>query len=213
MTKSGIILVFVSIMVVVACLSPSAFAKCATCGGEEDWSASANNFLEGKPINDTPSSLTPPQLNRLRNTDFNSSLIGGNSDKATNNPNSLAVTPTLDINLIDVRAMPNPVNSGSPVMITADFGNSSSKYLGNTTTNDLSTGMNKTNMTVYATIRNSAELDVGKVILGRTSGEEYAGIWNTNVIAGVYRATVVASASGASKTFKDVLKMDVSKAA
>ncbi len=36
---------------------------------------------------------------------------------------------------------------------------------------------------------------------------------NTNVTAGVYKATIVASAYGASKTFDDVLQIEVSKAA
>jgi len=99
--------------------------------------------------------------------------------------------------------MPNPANSGSPVMITASFGDNSSN----------SQSIPETNMTAYATIKNSAGVEVGKVNLERTSGEEYAGIWNANLTAGVYKATIVASASGVSKTFNDALQIDVSKAA
>ena len=99
--------------------------------------------------------------------------------------------------------MPNPVNSGNPVMITTSFGNNSSD----------SQSIPETNMTAYATIKNSDGVEVGKVNLEHTSGEEYAGIWNANPTAGAYKATIVASASGASKTFNDALQIDVSKAA
>ena len=203
MTKSIILMVLVSIMVIVSSLSFNAFAICKTCGAEEDWSASANNFLEGKPINDTPSSLSNPQQNRLRNSDFDSNLLKEATAKSANSPNNLVATSTLNISLKDINAMPNPVNSGSPVMITASFGNNSSD----------SQSIPATNMTVYATIKNSAGVEVGKVNLERTSGEEYAGIWNANPAAGVYKATIVASALGASKTFNDALQIDVSKAA
>ena len=203
MTKSVILMVLVSIMVIGASLSFNAFAICKTCGGDQDWSASANNFLEGKPINDTPSSLSNPQQNRLRNLDFNSNLLKGDTSNPANSPNNLAATPTINISLKNINAIPNPANSGSPVMITASFGNNSSN----------SQSIPETNMTAYATIKNSAGVEVGKVNLERTSGEEYAGIWNANLTAGVYKATIVASASGASKTFNDALQIDVSKAA
>ena len=203
MTRSVILLVLASVMLIGASLSFNAYAICTTCGGpDQDWSASANNFIEGKPINDEPPSLTPAQSYRLRNSEFNSSLLNEGSGKTKNSPSNLSVTPTLDINLKDARAIPNPVNSGSPVMITTSFGNNSSN----------SQSIPETNMTAYATIRNSAGVEVGKVNLERTSGEEYAGIWNANLTTGAYKATIVASASGVSKTFNDALQIDVSKA-
>jgi hypothetical protein len=201
MKRSGILVVAIALIVTMASLASTAYGVCSECGGTQDWAASANNFLEGKPINDTPSSLSNPEQARLRN-ELNSNLINENTSKASNSPNNPAQAPALNISLKDARAMPNPVNSGSPVMITADFGNSSSNYLGNAPTYNVS-----------AIIRNSAELDVGKVNLERASGEEYAGMWITNVTAGAYKATIVASAFGASKTFNDALRMEVSKAA
>jgi hypothetical protein len=137
------------------------------------------------------------------NSDFDSKLLKGNTGNPANSLNNLATTSTLNISLKDINAMPNPVNSGSPVMITASFGNNSSN----------SQSILETNMTVYATIKNSAGVEVGKLNLERTSGGEYAGIWNANPVAGVYKATIVASALGASKTFNDELQIDVSKAA
>jgi hypothetical protein len=201
MTRSLILLVTVALMLFTASLASTAYAICTTCGGEENWAASANNFLEGKPINDTPSSLSNPQQNRLRNSDFNSSLIKESTSKPANVPNNIAATSTLNVSLKDINATPNPVNSGNPVMITASFGNNSSN----------SQSIPGTNMTVYATIRNTAGIEVGRVNMERTSGAEYAGIWNANpTAAGVYKATIVATASGASKTFTDALQIEVS---
>ena len=203
MTKSVILLVLLSIIVIEASLSFNAFAICATCGAEQDWSASAKNFMEGKPINDVPSSLSNPERIRQMNSDFNSNLLKTGTSNPTSSTNNPAASSTLNVSLKDINAMPNPVNSGNPVMIATTFGNNSSDSQSNPVTN----------MTAYATIKNSDGLEVGKVNLEHTSGEKYAGIWNTIPTAGVYKATIVASASGASRTFSDALEIDVSKAA
>ena len=224
MTKSGILLILT--FVVSSSLAPAAFAACSHCGGDpadQDWASSAASFIEGKPINDTPSSLSNPQQWRLRNAEFNSSLLSESSGQTSNqasNPavsntatSNAAVTPThtttpkLNIVLNDIRAMPNPANFSDPVKITAVFGNYSSI---NATPNDLSTSTDSTNMAVYANINNSAGTEIGRVNLRRTSGSEYAGIWTINVAPGAYKATIDASGSGGSKTFNDALQIEVS---
>jgi hypothetical protein len=209
MKRSGFLLVAIALIVTMSSLASTAYAVCSECGGVQDWAASANNFLEGKPINDTPSSLSPPQQKRLRNADFNSNLLKEDTGNASNSPSSHAQAlklnaqaPTLNISLKDARAVPNPVNSGSPAMIIADFGNNGSNPLSEATEYNVS-----------AIIKNTYDADVGKLNLERASGEEYAGMWITNVTAGVYKATIVASAFGASKTFNDSLQINVSKAA
>ena len=217
MTKTGIVLIFA--VVVTSSLAPIAFATCSHWGGDapdQDWASSAANFIEGKPINETPSSLSNPQQWRLKNAEFNSSLLSDSSGQTSNGVSNPAVsntaasnaavtsthtaTPTFNIGLKDINAMPNPVNSGSPVMITTSLGINSTN----------SQSIPETNMTVYATIKNSAGVEAGKVNLERTSGEEYAGIWNANVASGTYKATIEASGSGGSKTFNDALQIEVS---
>ena len=223
MTKAGILLIFA--VVVASSLAPVAFAVCENCGvdpTDQDWASSAANFMEGNPISDTPSDLTPAQQYRLRNSEFNSSLLGGSSGQGSNeisNPvvsntaaSNAAVTPMntptpmLNIILDDIRAIPNPSNFSDPVMITAVFGNNSSI---NATPNNLSTSTDLTNMAVYANIKNLAGTEIGRVNLRRTSGSEYAGIWNANVASGTYKATIDASGSGGSKTFNDALQIVV----
>ena len=43
----------------------------------------------------------------------------------------------------------------------------------------------------------------------RISGDQFAGIWNANVAAGVYRVDIVASLENINKTFSDALEIEV----
>jgi thiosulfate/3-mercaptopyruvate sulfurtransferase len=60
-----------------------------------------------------------------------------------------------------------------------------------------------------ATIRDSEGKVAGKVNMKRVSDDLYAGIWNANVGAGIYKTTVTASADGATKTFLNVLEIEI----
>jgi thiosulfate/3-mercaptopyruvate sulfurtransferase len=50
---------------------------------------------------------------------------------------------------------------------------------------------------------------VSKVNMKRVSDDIFSGIWNANVAPGNYSVTIIASAPDASKTFQNVLKIDV----
>src|SRR5271157_71829 len=100
MIKTGILLIF-AVVVASSLAAPIAFASCSHCGNaaDQDWASSAANFIEGTPINDTPSSLSNPQQWRLKNAEFNSSLLSESSGQTSNqasNPaaSNAAVTPT-----------------------------------------------------------------------------------------------------------------------
>ena len=43
----------------------------------------------------------------------------------------------------------------------------------------------------------------------RTSGYRYMGIWTAKVAPGVYKVSILATASGSAKTFADVLEIEV----
>lgn len=62
---------------------------------------------------------------------------------------------------------------------------------------------------VSAEVVSTSGAKVSNVIMKRVSGDEFAGIWNANVPAGVYRINVVASAGEATKTFPDALEITV----
>ncbi len=63
---------------------------------------------------------------------------------------------------------------------------------------------------VSAVIRSQAGTQVSNVIMKRVTGDEFAGIWNANVAAGVYKVDIVASTSEVTKTFADALEIQVS---
>ena len=211
MRNSGILLIL-SVMVL-SSLAHATLAICPACkGAQPDWVASATAFLEGKPTNDTPSGLNGPQQARLIDAQIDSKESPSQAPNAASNPAVTPThnsTPTLNIVLNDISATPNPANFSDPVKITAVFGNNSSSSQINATPNDLSTSTELTNMAVYANIKNSAGTEIGRVNLQRTSGNEYAGIWNANVASGTYKATIDASGSGGSKTFNDALQIVV----
>ncbi len=98
MKKTVLLLVLTFIL---ACLTSNAFALCTACSGTEDWTASATNFIQGKPINDEPPDLTPPQLARAKNTEFNSSLLNesANSTSQQNNLASISINASNSTNV------------------------------------------------------------------------------------------------------------------
>lgn len=62
---------------------------------------------------------------------------------------------------------------------------------------------------VTAKIKSQAGANVSSVIMKRVSGDEFAGIWKTNVAAGTYSVDIVASANEVTKTFTDALEIQV----
>ncbi len=51
--------------------------------------------------------------------------------------------------------------------------------------------------------------EAARTSLLRTSGYKYMGIWTANVAPGVYKVSILATASGSAKTFADVLEIEV----
>ena len=102
--------------------------------------------------------------------------------------------------------MPNPAESNDAVKIVTVFENISS----NSTTrgNPLKTP-DLNSLIVYADIKNSAGLDVGRLSLKPSSGNEYSGIWNVGVGSGTYNATIEASRPDGLKMFNDALQITV----
>lgn len=211
MTKSGLLLIISA--VVISSLSPATLATCPFCGGTQpDWVASATSFLEGKPVNDTLPGLNGPQEARLRDEQTTSKE---NPNQTSDRASNTTVTPKdslttkSDIGLTDIHAEPNPADFGDQIKITAVFSNISSCPQSIAAPNNLSTLKDLADMRVYADIKSSAGIEVGRVSLKSTSGNEYAGLWAANVDAGVYMATIDASGLKGLKTFDDALQIMV----
>ena len=198
--RNSVLLLILTLMFM-SSSAQATLANCPACMGEQpDWTESATAFLEGKPIQDTPSTLSGPQQARLLNEQIDArKKASQDSDAAANaaaetKRNSTAI---LNLDLNDIRAVPNPTKFGEEVKIIAVFGNTSF----NLTTSD--------NLTVYADIKNSAGLDIDSLNLKPSSENEYSGIWNASVESDTYNVTIEASGPDGSKTFNDSLQIVV----
>jgi thiosulfate/3-mercaptopyruvate sulfurtransferase len=60
-----------------------------------------------------------------------------------------------------------------------------------------------------AIIRGSDGSEAARISLLRTSGFNYAGIWNADVAPGFYNVSIMATVSGSSEIFADVLQIEV----
>jgi hypothetical protein len=193
----------------VSSFAQATLANCPACMGEQpDWTQSATAFLEGKPIQDTPSTLSGPLQARLLNAQIDarkkasqaSNTAGDTTAKPMQNSTAL-----FDIVLNDIHAVPNPAYFNDDVKIIAVFGNTSSNL---TTPDKSSKTIDLTHLTVYADIINSAGINVGKVNLN-PSEDGYFGIWNASVESDIYNATIEAAGPDGSKTFNDALQIVV----
>jgi hypothetical protein len=63
--------------------------------------------------------------------------------------------------------------------------------------------------TCSAMVKDSSGSNVGQVSMKQIAGDEYSGIWNANVGPGSYKATIVVSASGITKTFDNALDIKI----
>ena len=198
--RNSVLLLILTLMFM-SSSAQATLANCPACMGEQpDWTESATAFLEGKPIQDTPSILSGPQQARLLNEQIDArKKASQDSDAAANAAAELKRNSTaiLNLDLNDIRAVPNPTKFGEEAKIIAVFGNTSF----NLTTSD--------NLTVYADIKNSAGLDIDSLNLKRSSENEYSGIWNASVESDTYNVTIEASGPDGSETFNDSLQIVV----
>lgn len=202
MRKPVALLIFVFLALAAASLVQDAGASgCSACSGKvPDWTETATDFLNGKVVDNTPQ-LFGPKASRMKNEKFNSEFNSGSDSNAESDlaqggsASGTVETPTIDIDLLNISAQPNPVISGSDVKIAAVFGMK-----------------NETEMTARASIKNMAGEEVGKLTLEPVSQREFAGIWKANVAAGTYAVDVIGAGRDLFKSFNDSLRIDVAKA-
>ena len=185
-------------------------AICPACSGEQpDWTKSATSFLEGKTIQDAPSTLSGPQQARLLDAQIDAKKKASIDSNTANNVAATPEhnsTPMFDIHLNDLYAVPNPAKFNDAVKIVAAFGNISRNLA---TRDSPSRATDLTNLKVYIDLKNSAGSDVGRVNLNQSSENEYSGIWNVRVGSDTYNATIEVSGPDGSRAFNDALQIIV----
>lgn len=216
MKNSTLFLVCIAFLMAMTALAFSASAVCSTCTQEGDWSQSASSFLEGKPISDVPQEFGPKAVRKTTSQFENKSKT---AQEAPSSDTNAAATAAVDasaakvaINLASINASPSPVNSGSPVKITAIFSVSSPMQPENQTeiaSNASPSLDDETLLTASAAIKDSTGKDVGNVNLLNLAGNEYSGSWSAQVLPGIYNVNIFASSLQGSGTFNDVLQINV----
>lgn len=190
MSKSMLIMALIC-LIVTAGFTAAASAQCPTCGMEGTWNPDEKLNQIGNPAAQQDSQQPfGPAAARQTNSQFDNGKLQNGTANNSSNTNSAEQMPTPNIDLKNISAMPNPTNPGSPVKITAVLGDVA-------------------NMTAYAIIKSSFGVQVGNVTLEPSSGGEYVGTWTSSIATGLYNTTIVASASGLSRTFNDALQIDI----
>ncbi len=79
--------------------------------------------------------------------------------------------------------------------------------IGSTSQTQKNTAVN--DFKVSAIIKDIDGSQIDKVVMKRVSGDQFAGIWNANTVAGIYRIDIVASLENITKTFNDAIEVEV----
>ena len=206
MKISALIPVSIVIIMIAGALTLSASAACSTCSKEEDWTKSATSFLEGIPINETPQDYGPKAA-RMASSQFekeesteSASIAAPAQTEPVDNTDSVP-----SIVLLSINADPINVTAGSTVNITAAFATAVEEPA----SDNNSVSDSQIRITASATMKNSTGINSGNVVLIKSSGNEYTGIWNANVLPGKYSVSISAASLQGSETFNDALQINV----
>ena len=104
-------------------------ADCPACKGEQpDWTESAISFLEGKPAQDAPSTLSGPKQARLLNAQIDARKKASQASNESGDTTAKTIynsSASFGIDLFEARALPNPAKLYDKVKIIAVFSNCS----------------------------------------------------------------------------------------
>ena len=198
--------------VFVSGFAQATLADCPACKGEQpDWTQSAIAFMEGKPVQSAPVGLSGPQQARLLNAEIDARKKANQASNAASNAAATPVnnsTGLFEIELNELRSVPNPANLNHAVQIIAAFGNA---VTGSNSTPSVSPSkiIEPTDIAVYADILGPDRSDAGRVKLMRSAESVFSGTWIGGAEPGIYNATIVVSGPDGSKTFKDAMQIIV----
>lgn len=190
MKKSTLFLICMAFLASIVALASFASAECASCMKEGDWSNSANNFINGQPTSDEPIAFGPKVVRKTE-----SQFEKTNTDASSENPSA-----NYELVLKSINAIPAQVKSKDAVKIIAVFALNSSTQAENQT---------ELQLTATASIKDSNGKEVEKLILIKTSANEYSKDWNANVPAGIYSVDIAASSLQGVGNFVNALQIEV----
>lgn len=180
-------------------MASNAFAACSSCGGEADWSRSADEFMNWDPVGAEPAAFG---INQAANQAASQAALPAQQEMAgwenvvkADQAGNYSGT----ISLQSINATPAPVKSGGTTLIAAVFA-----------FNQLE-GQNpeETQLSVQALVKDSAGAEVERLILISSPANRYFSNWVADVPPGSYRVDILASSPAEAVRFDDALKLDV----
>ena len=180
-------------------MASNVFAACSSCGGEADWSRSADEFMNWDPTGEEPAAFG---INQAANQAASQAALPAQQETAgwenvvkADQAGNYSGT----ISLQSINATPAPVKSGGTTLITAVFA-----------FNQLE-GQNpeETQLSVQALVKDSAGAEVERLILISSPANRYFSNWVADVPPGSYRVDVLASSRTEAVRFDEALKVEV----
>ena len=180
-------------------MASNAFAACSSCGGEADWSRSADEFMNWDPTGEEPAAFG---INQAANQAASQAALPAQQEMAGWEnvvKADQAGNYSGKISLQSINATPALIKSGGTTLIAAVFAFNQSE------------GQNpeETQLSVQALVKDSAGAEVERLILIRSLGNRYFSNWVADVSPGSYRVDVLASSSAEAVRFDDALKVEV----
>ena len=191
--RGSTVLCISAILAALFIMASNAFAACSSCGGEADWSRSADEFMSWDPTGEEPATFG-----------INQAAAPAQPDNAARNrlakaEDADASNGSRTISLQSINATPASVKSGETTLITAAF--ATSRWDGQ--------NPGEMQLSAQAVIRDSAGAEVERLILIGSSADRYFSNWVVDVPPGSYWVDILASSAEESARFDEALKLEV----
>jgi len=197
--RGSTVLCISAILAALFIMASNAFAACSSCGGEADWSRSADEFMNWDPTGEEPAAFG---INPAANQPVNQAALPAQKEMAARETvveADEAGNYSRIISLQSINATPASVKSGGTTLITAVFALNQSEGL----------SLGETQLSVQALIKDSAGAEAERLILIRSSANRYFSNWVADVPPGSYRVDILASSPEEEARFRDALEIEV----
>ena len=197
--RGSTVLCISAILAALFIMASSAFAACSSCGGEADWSRSADEFMNWDPTGEEPAAFG---INPAANQPVNQAALPAQKEMAARETvveADEAGNYSRIISLQSINATIATVKSGGTTLITAVFAVNQSERL----------SLGETQLSVQALIKDSAGAEAERLILIRSSANRYFSNWVADVPPGSYRVDILASSPEEEARFRDALEIEV----
>ena len=175
----------------------NAFAACSSCGGEADWSRSADEFMNWDPTGEEPDAFG---IDQAANQVANEAALPAQQEMAARDTVMKADEArnySRIISLQSINATPASVKSGGTTLITAVFALNQSGWQG------------EKQLSAQAVIEDTTGAEVERLILIGSSANRYFSNWVADVPPGSYRVDILASSPTEAARFDEALKVEV----